>query len=107
MHEDDYDEREVISVEAEIVEVVPSTSALTRAERPKPAALPMIQAAAVAATSFVAGAAAVALLRRHGQRRLIRLGSDLAEARDLSARALDPTVTTRTYLVNVRVIPRP
>jgi hypothetical protein len=108
MHDDDHDERELISVEAELVEVVPSTRELTEPERPRPPALPMIQAAAVAATGFVAGAAAVALLRRHGQRRLLRLAGELADARGASARTLDPAALgTRTYLVSVRVIPRP
>ena len=105
-------EVEVISVEAEVVEVDPAARALTRTERAEPVALPVMQAAALAATGFVAGAATVVLLRRHGLRkraRELRTLGDLGELRDASEasrRALAPGAG-RTYLVNVRLISRP
>jgi 2-methylaconitate cis-trans-isomerase PrpF len=112
MDDDDEVEVEVISVEAEMVELVPSVRELSPVQRAEPAALPVIQAAAVAATGFVAGAVTVVLLRRHGLTRRARerhpLG-DLADAGELSRLGLggSPPGTTRTYLVNVRVISRP
>ena len=39
---------------------------------PSPAVLPAVQAAAAAATGFVAGAATLALVRRHSARKLAR-----------------------------------
>ncbi len=109
---DDDDDVEVISVEAEMVELVPSARELSPVQRAEPAALPVIQAAAVAATGFVAGAATVVLLRRHGLRKRARERRTLAElpdAGDLSRLGLGGGApgATRTYLVNVRVISRP
>ena len=74
--------------------------------------MPAVQAAAVAATGFVAGAATMALFKRHGARRLARaqrdLGAlpDLRDARDLPRCASDPVATgaRSTYLVSVRLI---
>ncbi len=110
---DDEDDVEEISVEAEMVELVPVARELSLVERPEPAALPVIQAAAVAATGFVAGAATAGLLRRHVARRRahdLRGLGDLGDRRDaeLAGRGLPPVPgTSRTYLVNVRVISRP
>jgi hypothetical protein len=63
--------------------------------------LPAVQAAAVAATSFVAGAATVALVRRHSARKLAR--------RRAPRRALDglPIVGSRSFLVDVHLIAKP
>jgi hypothetical protein len=65
-------------------------------------ALPAVQAAAVAATGFVAGAATVALVRRHTARKLAR-------ARTPRGRALDmlPIVGSRTFLVDVHLLAKP
>jgi hypothetical protein len=65
-------------------------------------ALPAVQAAAVAATGFVAGAATVALVRRHTARKLAR-------ARSPRGRALDmlPIVGSRTFLVDVHLLAKP
>ncbi len=110
---DDEDDVEEISVEAEMVEVVPVPRELSLVERAEPAALPVIQAAAMAATGFVAGAATAALLRRYVARTRARdqrgLG-DVGDLRDaeLARRGLPPlSGASRTYLVNVRVISRP
>jgi hypothetical protein len=62
--------------------------------------MPAVQAAAAAATGFVAGAATIALVRRHATRKLartrrlnIRRGSDAL-----------PIVGSRTFLVDVHLI---
>lgn len=64
-----------------------------------PATLPAVQAAAAAATGFLAGAATIALVRRHGARKLTRAQSRLP-------RDLPGAQPSRTYLVNVRLIGR-
>jgi hypothetical protein len=62
--------------------------------------LPAVQAAAVAATGFVAGAATLALVKRHTARKLARTRQ--------SRRALDalPIVGSRSFLVDVHLIAR-
>ncbi len=63
--------------------------------------LPAVQAAAAAATGFVAGAATIALVKRHSARKLAR--------RSNSRRAVDmlPIVGSRTFLVDVHLIAKP
>jgi hypothetical protein len=68
-------------------------------ERAPSVALPAVQAAAVAATGFVAGAATVALVRRHSARKLAR-----SRRRPVD---LLPVVGTRTFLVDVHLIAKP
>jgi hypothetical protein len=65
--------------------------------------LPAVQAAAVAATGFVAGAATVALVRRHGARKLSR------NQRHVPRRPLDmlPVIGSRTFLVDVHLLAKP
>jgi type IV secretory pathway TraG/TraD family ATPase VirD4 len=62
--------------------------------------LPAVQAAAVAATGFVAGAATLALVKRHTARKLARTRQ--------SRRALDalPIIGSRSFLVDVHLIAR-
>ena len=88
--------------EVETVEGVP-VLAEVRPIQPVPAALPAVQAAAAAATGFVAGAATLALVRRHGARKLARA------QRSAPRRAADllPIVGTRTFLVDVHLIAKP
>lgn len=72
-----------------------------RAIEPVPsAALPAVQAAAVAATGFVAGAAMLALMRRHATRKLARSGL---------RRGVDalPIVGTRSFLIDIHLIAKP
>jgi hypothetical protein len=68
--------------------------------------IPAMQAAAVAATGFVAGAFAMAVVKRYGARKLAHampVGPTVPTMRQ----APDwPVGTTRTYLVNVRLIAR-
>jgi hypothetical protein len=98
----------------QVVEAFPVLAEIVTVERSKTTAMPAIQAAAVAATGFVAGAATMALLKRHGARRLARqqrdLGAlpDLRENRELSRHTAEPGASgaRSTYLVNVRLIAR-
>jgi hypothetical protein len=86
---------------AELTESVPVLSEVRTLAAPAPVLLPAVQAAAVAATGFVAGAATVALMRRHGARKLARGRSP--------RRALDalPIVGSRSFLVDVHLIAKP
>ena len=65
-------------------------------ERARPAQLPVTQAAAVAATGFVVGAATLAVVRRRSTRRAFR--------RRKKERL--PIVGTRSFLVDVHLIDR-
>ena len=56
----------------ETVDGVPVLAEVRAIEPVRPASLPAVQAAAAAATGFVAGAAALALVRRHSARKLAR-----------------------------------
>jgi hypothetical protein len=71
-----------------------------RAELDRPAvASPAVQAAAVAATGFVAGAATVALVRRRAARKAAprrRRGAKRAELIDV--------VTSRSFLVDIHLL---
>ena len=74
-----------------------------RAIEPASRALPAVQAAAAAATGFVAGAATIALVRRHSTRKLART------QRKAPKRPVDmlPIVGSRTFLVDVHLIAKP
>lgn len=71
---------------------------------PAPAAtLPVVHAAAAAATGFVAGAATLALVRRHHVRKLARV------QRKAPRRPVDmlPVVGSGTFLVDVHLLAKP
>jgi hypothetical protein len=87
----------------EIVEGVAVLAEVRALEPVSPASLPAVQAVAVAATGFVAGAATLALVRRHHARKLARVS--LARRRS----ALDglPIVASRSFLVDVHLIAKP
>jgi hypothetical protein len=72
-------------------------------DRVSPAVLPAAQAAAMAATGFVAGAATFALVKRHNTRKSLRV------ARSAPRRAVDllPIVGSRTFLVDIHLIGKP
>jgi hypothetical protein len=94
---------DLTQVEEETVDGLP-VLAEVRPVAPAPAAaLPAVHAAAAAATGFVAGAATLALVKRHGARRLARA------QRSASRRQLDglPVVGSRTFLVDVHLIAKP
>jgi hypothetical protein len=84
----------------ETVEGVPVLAEVHAVQAHSPAALPAVQAAAVAATGFVAGAATLALVRRHSARKLARGRQP--------RRALEalPIVGSRSFLVDVHLIAR-
>ncbi|HTU95084.1 MAG TPA: hypothetical protein VMF14_04525 [Solirubrobacteraceae bacterium] len=80
---------------------VPVLAEVRAVQSHSPASLPAVQAAAVAATGFVAGAATLALVRRHSARKLARTRQP--------RRALDalPIVGSRSFLVDVHLIAKP
>jgi hypothetical protein len=89
-------------VEAQVVEP-PAVVEPRTVEPPSDSALvPVVQAVAAAATGFVAGAAALALVKRHSARRLARV-----QRRALTAWQPPGEWRTRTYLVHVHVLGRP
>jgi hypothetical protein len=75
------------------IEPVPST---------EPAVLPAVQAAAVAATGFVAGAATVALAMRRNARKVNRLQAAARTGADEG-----PLPGVQTFLVHVHFLNRP
>jgi hypothetical protein len=87
-------------VDAETVDGVPVLSEVNAIEPFAPAALPAVQAAAAAATGFVAGAATLALMRRHTARKL---------ARSRLRRGIDalPIAGTRSFLIDIHLIAKP
>ena len=84
----------------ETVEGVPVLAEVRTIQSHSPVTLPAVQAAAVAATGFVAGAATLALVRRHSARKLQRTRQP--------RRALEalPIVGSRSFLVDVHLIAR-
>jgi hypothetical protein len=92
-------EAEVI-LDAETVDGVAVLSEVRAIERAQSSALPAVQAAAVAATGFVAGAATLALMRRHATRKLARSGL---------RRGIDalPIAGTRSFLIDIHLIAKP
>lgn len=85
----------------ETVQGMPVLAEVRAVQRHSPASLPTVQAAAVAATSFVAGAATLALVRRHSARKLARSRGP--------RRALDalPIIGSRSFLVDVHLLAKP
>jgi hypothetical protein len=86
-------------VEEETVEGLPVLAEVRPIERATPVALPAVQAAAASATGFVAGAATLALVKRHSARKLARS----------RRRPVDmlPIVGSRTFLVDVHLVGKP
>ncbi len=88
--------------EAEIVDGLPVLARVRAIEPYVPTVLPAVQAVAVAATGFVAGAATVALVRRRSTRKLAR-----TSVRHRQGLAALPIVGTRSFLVDVHLIAKP
>jgi hypothetical protein len=96
-----HDEEILEPVEEEEVDGLPVLADVHAIEPAAPTVLPTVQAAAAAATGFVAGAATVAFVRRRAARRA---------AGALASRVPGngwPVGATRTFLVHVQVIGRP
>jgi hypothetical protein len=83
--------------EVEVVDGLPVLSEVREVVPVRVGAIPAVQAAAAAATGFVAGAATMALARRFAVRRVARVGGS----------GLLPGSGRRTYVVHVRVLGRP
>jgi hypothetical protein len=101
--EPEFDADAVVEEDEEEVEGLPVLVEVRPIERAQSAALPAVQAAAAAATGFVAGAATVALVRRRSARKLARA------QRAAPRRPIDtlPVVGSRTFLVNVHLLAKP
>jgi len=89
-----------VDPEEEVVDGLPVLAEVRTIERVSPASLPAVQAAAAAATGFVAGAATIALIKRRSAKKVARNG------RSGSRRAADllPIAASRSFLVDVHVI---
>jgi hypothetical protein len=86
-------------LEEELVDGLPVLAEVRAIEPASPPILPAVQAVAAAATGFVAGAATIALVRRHTTRKQAR-------TRRLGGRRgadLLPIVGSRTFLVDVHL----
>jgi hypothetical protein len=90
-------------VAEETVDGLPVLAEVRAVEPAQYISFPAVQAAAAAATGFVAGAATLALVRRHSARKLAR------SRRLANRRAVDmlPIVGSRTFLVDVHLIAKP
>jgi hypothetical protein len=82
----------------ETVDGLPVLAEVRTIERASPTSLPAVQAAAAAATGFVAGAATIALVKRRAAKKVAR--------RSAPRRAADmlPIVASRTFLVDVHLV---
>jgi hypothetical protein len=87
----------------EIVDGLPVLAEVSTLEPASPAALPAVQAAAAAATGFVAGAAAIAIFRRRSARKLARSAGSIRRGGDRTV----SIVGTRSFLVDVHLIAKP
>jgi hypothetical protein len=94
---------EVLELEEVEVDGLPVLAEVRELDRASASRLGAIQAAAVAATSFAAGAATLALARRLGARKLAGMQQDIVHR---PPRDLFPAGETRTYVVHVRTIRR-
>jgi hypothetical protein len=84
--------------DVEIIDGLPVLAEVRAIEAASPVTLPAVQAAAAAATGFVAGAATLALVRRRSARRV---------ARGRRAPGGLPIIDTRSFLVDVHLIAKP
>jgi hypothetical protein len=107
---DDIDADAIIEgeiLEVEEVDALPVPSDARRELAPRVSA--PVQAAAVAATSFLAGAATLALLHRRDTRRMAEELAELRHRYDTARRPAQPfgLQPGRTYLLHIRVLGRP
>ncbi len=91
---------DVVDPEGEVVDGLPVLAEVRTIERAGPASLPAVQAAAAAATGFVAGAATIALIKRRSARKMAR--NSKSGARRVAD--LLPITASRSFLVDVHVI---
>jgi hypothetical protein len=94
----------VAELEQQTEEVVDAVPVLAEPRAIEPlAARPAVQAAAVAATGFVAGAATVAVMRRRGHRKALRRARHKRTSR---AGEMLEIVSSRSFLVDVHLVNR-
>jgi len=87
-------------IAADDTELVTQIAPVRALAPPSTAVPPAVQAAAAAATGFVAGAATLALVRRRSARKLARVRGARRSAEGL------PIIGTRSFLVDVHLIAR-
>ncbi|MBV9818309.1 MAG: hypothetical protein JOZ07_08190 [Solirubrobacterales bacterium] len=80
---------------------VPVLAEVRAVAAPSPSSLPAVQAAAAAATGFLAGAATLALVRRRSARKLSRA------TRGRRGMEALPIVGSRSFLVDVHLLAKP
>jgi hypothetical protein len=95
---------ELAALEEETVDGVPVLADVRAVESATPALLPTVQAVAMAATSFAAGAATLALVRRHGARKQLKRAASRSVRR--SGDALE-IVASRRFLVDIHLLEKP
>jgi hypothetical protein len=88
----------------ETVNGLPVLAEVRVMEPATPAVLPTVQAVAVAATSFAAGAATLALVRRHGVRKRAKRATGRSARR--SGEALE-IVASRRFMVDIHLLEKP
>jgi len=102
------DDDDTTAIDAELLESIetvdglPVLAEVRPIEVAGPASLPVVHAAAAAATGFVAGAATLALFRHRSARKLAR--ARLRQPRGIDAL---PIVGSRRFLVDVHLIAKP
>jgi hypothetical protein len=94
---------ELVELE-ETVDGVPVLAEVRAVQPAVPGVLPAVQAVAVAATSFAAGAATLALVRRHGDRRRVRRAAKLPARRSEDAFEI---VASRRFMVDIHLLDKP
>ena len=88
----------------ETVDGVPVLSEVRALEPASPGALPAVQAVAVAATSFAAGAATLALVRRRGARKRLKRAAGRPGRRTENAFEI---VASRRFMVDIHLLDKP
>ena len=94
-------EPDYVNGDDEVVDGLPVLSEVRALDPAGAVALPAVQAAAAAATGFVAGAATLALLRRHTARRVARARLQRRGPMGM------PVVASRSFLVDVHLLAKP
>ena len=84
--------------DAEVVDGLPVVAADVELERARPVVVPARQAAALAATGFVAGAATVAVVSRHRTKKALK--------KSRRAGPIGEIVSSRSFLVDVHLLRR-
>jgi hypothetical protein len=88
----------------ETVDGVPVLSELRALEPATTGVLPTVQAVAVAATSFAAGAATLALVRRHGARKRVKRAANRPLRRSEEGFEI---VASRRFMVDIHLLDKP